>query len=102
MRIENYSLCECGAVTLYTDEGVYSVMRKNLKNFLPNLDLRTLKGKRLQETYCCNHCTNHYGLDLCGCGSGELFGECENGLEECAIPMQVIGSYSKVRAKDAF
>lgn len=101
MVIHNYSMCSCGAVTLYTDLGIYYVQRKNLKKFFPGLDLRALKGVRLQNTFCCDHCVNHYGLDLCGCGSGEPFGECENGMEECSMPMQVLGAYTKIRAKDA-
>lgn len=86
--VESYSMCDCGAITIYTDDGQsYSCQRKNLKKYIPNIDLR--KINRLQKSYCCNHCVNHYGMDLCACGSGELIGECENGLEECGKPMQV-------------
>ena len=99
--IESYSICDCGAITLYTDDGQsYSCKRKNLKNFIPDIDLR--KIKRLQKSYCCNHCVNHYGMDLCGCGSGEMFGKCDNGLEECEKPMQIFDQYTCVCGKMAW
>lgn len=41
------------------------------------IDLR--KIKRLPETYACNHCVNHWGIDLCECGSGEEVGKCNCG-----------------------
>jgi hypothetical protein len=31
--------------------------------------------------YNCNHCVNHWGLDLCKCGSGDPVGSCE--WEDC-------------------
>jgi len=31
----------------------------------------------------CNHCVNNYGIDLCGCGSGEPVGECDGDFEAC-------------------
>lgn len=102
MEIESYQVCSCGALTFNMSNGSsYSVQKRNLKKFFPDLDLRTLKGKKMQDCFCCNHCVNHYGLDLCGCGSGEPFGKCENGFEECKIPMQLLGSYDRVRADDA-
>lgn len=95
MIITSYSKCDCGAITLYTENGeTYSCKQKNLKKFFPNIDLR--KIERLQESYCCDHCVNHYGLDLCGCGSDEEFGKCDNDLDECKYPMQVIGAYSRI------
>lgn len=100
MNIIGYSKCECGAITIFTDEGAegaYSCKRKNLKKFFPNIDLR--KVPKYQDSYCCDHCVNHYGLDLCGCGSGEEFGKCENGYEECAMPMQKLNEYTHVIGK---
>jgi len=65
-----YSKCKCGAITFYADNRseAYSVFLKNRKKFFPDADLRTLK--RLPESFCCDHCVNHYGVDLCDCGSG--------------------------------
>ena len=100
MEITGYSKCTCGAITLFMESGEsYSCKQKNLKKFFPNIDLR--KIERYQESYCCDHCVNHYGLDLCGCGSGEDFGKCNNGFQECELPMQVIGAYSCIRASDS-
>ena len=59
--------CECGAITLTFGEKEYYVSKENLQTFFPNLDL---DGIPTQKTYACNHCVNHWGLDLCGCGSG--------------------------------
>lgn len=99
--IKEYSKCVCGALTVYTADGKsYSCKQSAKKTFFPGLDLR--KIHRLSTSYCCDHCVNHYGLDLCGCGSGEKFGHCHNGLEECKIPMQVFGEYDHVRASDAW
>ena len=104
-NITGYSKCSCGAITFYIDGDTsngYSCRQSNVNKFFPNLDLRTLRKGRLQESYSCNHCVNHYGLDLCGCGSGKPFGHCDSGLEECNRPMQVVGEYYRVRAKDAW
>ena len=30
----------------------------------------------------CNHCVNHWGIDLCECGSGARVGECECGSQK--------------------
>lgn len=49
-----------------------------------------------------DHCVNHYGLDLCGCGSGNPFGKCDEYLPECSIPMQSVGEYDHVTAPDAW
>lgn len=99
--LETYQKCNCGAITIYTEEGeAYSCKQKNMRKFFNGIDLRKLK--RLPESYCCNHCVNHYGLDLCGCGSGEDYGKCENGLPECDRPMQVVGEYTRVTASGAW
>lgn len=98
MDILGYSKCECGAITIYTDSAEYSCKQRNLRKFFPNVDLR--KIVRYETSFCCNHCVNHYGLDLCGCGSGEEFGKCNNGFDECKVPMQKIGEYVCVKAGD--
>lgn len=95
-----YVKCICGAITIFTNVGDYSCTQKNLKKFFPDIDLRKLI--RYQETYSCNHCVNHYGLDLCGCGSGEDFGKCENNLDECSQPMQKLGEYTFILGKGAW
>lgn len=100
MKIIGYSKCSCGAITIFTENESYSCKQENMRKFFPDIDLRTIS--RYQESFCCDHCVNHYGLDLCGCGSGEDFGKCENDLEECKKPMQVVGKYTRVLANDSW
>lgn len=101
MRYVVYTKCQCGALAITTERGEeYLVAEENRKTFFPGLDLRRLK--RYETTYCCDHCVNHYGVDLCGCGSGEEFGKCTNGLPECEKPMQEIGFYTRVVAQSPF
>ena len=102
MEIMNYQKCSCGAITLTTNEGTYSVHMKNFKKFFEYVDLRKLKTNRLPMSCNCNHCVNHWGLDLCGCGSGEFFGECENDEPECKQPMQKLGSYEHIYGQGGF
>ena len=42
-----------------------------------NLDIQN--AERLPDSYCCDHCVNHWGIDVCECGSGEPVGKCECG-----------------------
>ena len=95
MQIVEYTKCVCGAITLFGDDGrSYSVSAKNLKRFLPSLDLRKVKRLYIagrDMTVCCDHCVNHFGLDLCACGSGEPFETCKGGFEECGKPMHILG-----------
>lgn len=101
-KFVDYSTCQCGAITLNTEDGTaYSVQRKHLKKYVPGIDLRRIH-KLKQEFYACNWCANHYGLDLCGCGSGEPFGKCDNGLKECDRPMQKLFEYSSVRGEGSW
>lgn len=39
----------------------------------------------------CDHCVNKWGIDLCGCGSGETPEKCDGGFNECGSPMQTLG-----------
>lgn len=101
MYIEYYSICDCGAITLHMDNGQsYSCKQERLNEFVPNLDLEEIE--KLQDSYCCDHCVNHYGLDLCACGSGEAPSECDNEFDVCGQPMQVFGEYDCVKASDGW
>lgn len=74
--IESYSECSCGAITLYFADGATNSVRKeNLDKF--GIDLTGVE--ELQRTWCCNHCANHYGIDICSCGSGESPDSCSCG-----------------------
>ena len=79
--IESYSECSCGAITLYFADGATdSVLRKNLSKF--GISLRGVKKLKMGysgKSYCCNHCVNHYGIDICSCGSGESPDSCSCG-----------------------
>lgn len=99
-RPKEYALCQCGAITLYYSDGTnYSCKKVNFNTFFPDVDLDDLE--QLQTTYCCDHCVNHYGLDLCGCGCGEDFGHCATNLIEGLLPMQMFGKYRRIVANDA-
>lgn len=94
-----YSKCTCGAITIQTPLGTYSCEQKDFHKFFPNVDLRKCKTTRAkQESYYCDYCVNHYGLDLCSCGSGEKVNHC--GCRSTK-PMQVYGRYEKVIAEDS-
>ena len=82
--------CSCGAITIHTnDNREYYCREENFKTFFPNIDGRTTKPKTLDYTMSfCNHCVNHWGLDLCCCGSGETIDKCDCGA---GTPYQSIG-----------
>lgn len=94
-----YSKCSCGAITIQTPLGTYSCRQSNFHKYFPNVDLRKCRKMVGQETYCCDHCVNGYGLDLCSCGSKEKVGHCDCGSE---TPMQSYGQYEKVVAENAW
>ena len=93
-KITTYQRCQCGAVTVWFENGASNSMyEKTRKKY--GLNLRGVK--RLQDSYCCNHCVNHYGIDLCECGSGEEVGKCDCGsnkaMEELGIKFD---SFAKI------
>ena len=86
MTRPNYAYkCKCGAITLVFGDKEYYFQEKNQHMFFPDLDLDKIPS---QETFACNHCVNRWGLDLCGCGSGETVNECDCGL---GFPYQTVG-----------
>lgn len=84
-NIESYQKCECGAVTVYFEGGSNSSMKQRTAKKL-GIDLRHYK--RYPVSFCCDHCVNHWGIDLCECGSGEPVGKCSCGSKR---PMQELG-----------
>jgi hypothetical protein len=79
--------CQCGAVTVAGDDFDNSMAFDVFTKEYPCLELE-------ENIFCnCNHCVNHWGVDLCNCGSGEPVGECDGGLYDCInnIPAQVKG-----------
>ena len=102
MNITGYSTCTCGAITIYGEGDSYSCSRNNLEKFFPHLDLSEIE--KFPQSYMCDYCVNHYGLDLCGCGSGEPVGECTNDFDQCVnhTPMQIVDKYTHVRASNSW
>lgn len=84
-NIESYQKCECGAVTVYFEDGSISSMKQRTAKKL-GIDMRHYK--RYPVSFCCDHCVNHWGIDLCECGSGEPVGKCSCGSKR---PMQELG-----------
>lgn len=76
MKIAHIQKCQCGAVTVFFENGASNSMFQETFNKL-NMDVGDAES--LPNSYCCDHCVNHWGIDLCECGSGERVGECECG-----------------------
>ena len=95
MEITYLALCSCGAYSFNIDNNKkdsYSIHKDNLI-LLPRelaLDIQYYDKKEIQTYHGCNHCDNNWGLDLCACGNGEPFNRCEEGYDECGLPMQNI------------
>jgi hypothetical protein len=81
LEIEYYSVCACGAITLYGANGQNISMRPVTKKKL-GIDLRGVKRLNKGKTYACDHCSNRWGIDLCACGSGKHPEKCDCGCNE--------------------
>ena len=69
--------CCCGAITVQGEDFSNSMCKETFEQEFSDVPLS-------DNVYChCDHCVNHWGIDLCGCGSGEPVGECDNGFDEC-------------------
>ena len=74
-KIVNYNKCQCGAIELIFEDGSTSnILKKNLKKF--GISLKGVKRLTPTDYVHCNHCINHWGIDLCSCGSGLEPDEC--------------------------
>ena len=86
----------CGAYTLIINGHDYSFSLKALQEHFPKDWRRIVAYARYNHGFCCcNYCVNKWGVDLCGCGSGEKFGECKNGYSECQRPAQKLGEFNQ-------
>ena len=83
----NAKKCNCGAITVIDGKESWSMSEELFDKHFPNLEIDEGTWSN------CNHCVNHWGIDLCNCGSGEKVGECEGELEDCInnIPAQELG-----------
>lgn len=88
--IENVSKCQCGAYSVTIDDENYSMTEETFVNKFGHI-------KAEHEYYNCNHCVNHWGVDLCACGSGEKPEECDGEFPECGTPMQTLGESMQKR-----
>ena len=77
--IEYIQKCKCGAVTIRFDNSASNSM---FWETFEKLDLDTGDATWLHQSYCCDHCVNHWGIGLCGCGSGQKVGKCECGSQK--------------------
>lgn len=71
--------CQCGAITISDGSFSNSMTEETFDNLSEVLEV-TFTTNVFSN---CNHCVNHWGIDLCGCGSGEPVGECQEGLSDC-------------------
>ena len=110
MLFTSFYRCACGAISFITDDNRdFSCLESRLDKYLPREELDALceggsfdELEELPRTFSCNHCINHYGIDLCACGSGEEPDKCENGFDCCGRPMQSLKlGYTAVSANDA-
>lgn len=92
--ITHYQKCTCGAITLSFDNGAEISMYQETFDKL-NIDLS--EAEELPQSCCCNHCVNHWGIDLCECGSGERVGECSCGSHSAMQQFgEVYDSFSRI------
>jgi len=100
--ITNICRCSCGAYTVTINGVDYSVHKRNFQKYFSvdkELFQKYIKKIISGEFYGCNWCVNSWGLDLYGCGSGELFKKCDNHHKTCRQPMQSIeDEYNHVRS----
>lgn len=96
-RINHIAICICGAITFEREQDEsWSVSLENAPCFFPELPSEFFEIMRgfIGEYSHCNHCVNHWGLDLCACGSGEDPEECEGGFAECGLCSQYVREVS--------
>lgn len=98
-EIVNHTHCNCGAVTLFFDNGEHnSIKRSHMK-----AHGITLRGsKNIGHYYNCNHCVNHYGLDICECGSGKVLEKCCKGGARETLGESVESSVASIQRKGGF
>ena len=66
------------------DGNDYSMGKKLFKLNFPRVRVTN-------KTYSCNHCVNHWGIDLCSCGSGLSPNKCKENNSDCGEPSQILG-----------
>jgi len=77
---------QCGYIQVtYLNDGeeecTACMNEEDFKIYFPEIDIPE------SSAYCCDNCVNHWAIDKCDCGSGEMVGECDCGSK---TPMQTI------------
>ena len=92
--ITRYQRCNCGAITVYFGE--QTIGSSMYQDTFDKLGLSLEGAEEMPQSYCCNHCVNHWGIDLCECGSGERVGECDCGCnsahDELGVDFDAFGA----------
>jgi len=85
-RPEHTAKCSCGAISVTIEGESYSMEEKDFNRLFPDEEIEGSYGN-------CDYCVNHWGIDLCNCGSGDKVGKCENDFEDCRNnkPAQTLG-----------
>ncbi len=80
--------CDCGAITVTVLATSFNIESASLpeSEYITKFSMIKLEDIKTSE---CNYCKNKQGTDLCGCGSGEKFEQCSEGLPECSQSSQV-------------
>lgn len=94
--IEDVNVCDCGAFTFGNFNGNVSVQPENAHKHLPLIPQEyfdILADKLVSNYRNCNHCANHWGLDLCACGSGEPYDKCSANNYSCGSPSQNVEDF---------
>ena len=88
--INHVAKCSCGAITVTDDKENYSMSIETFEKIRPQLYI-SFDAAEFGKYENCNHCVNHWGIDLCACGSGETPEKCDNELSMCGTPFQTLG-----------
>lgn len=89
-EVEDVAICDgCGAVTLTIGGGSFSMSRRTFRD-LYGVTLHALRKYHPVRMFSCDWCVNHFGIDLCSCGSGRPFQKCHDDPRTCGKPSQSI------------
>ena len=84
IQVQYIQECQCGAMTVSFENGASNSMSREV------FDRIGFKGEYLPQKFCnCNHCVNHWGIDLCQCGSGLPVGKRDCGSNEASEELGV-------------
>lgn len=86
------NLCKCGAYTVSYGRESVSMTSDTFKKLFGH----SLLKEASQAEWCsCDHCVNHWGIDICACGSGELPDDCLSNFKDCGKPYQYLSDSLK-------